>query len=103
MDPLDPAGEFLRISERYRQMSASELLTLVPQRSQLTAFAQDALASELRSRGLQAEAEANTEPEAKGKDRRPLASARFHPPPSLFEHESPKFRDSAGDDSLDAH
>jgi DNA-directed RNA polymerase subunit M/transcription elongation factor TFIIS len=102
MDTLDPAGEFLRISERYRQMSDSELLVLVPQRSQLTPFAQDALASELRSRGLQAEAETNLEPEAKGKDGKPLASARFHPPPFLFEHESPKFRDSAGDDSLDA-
>ncbi len=104
MDTLDPAGEFLRISERYRQMSDSELLILIPQRSQLTQFAQDALASELRSRGLQAEAETKTktEPEAKGKDRKPLASSRFHPTPAVFEHESPKFRDSAGHDSHDA-
>jgi hypothetical protein len=104
MDTLDPAGEFLRISERYRQMSDSELLILIPQRSQLTQFAQDALASELRSRGLQteAEAEAKTESEAKGKDRKLLASPRFRPTPAVFEHESPKFRDSAGHDSEDA-
>jgi DNA-directed RNA polymerase subunit M/transcription elongation factor TFIIS len=106
MDTLDPAGEFLRISERYRQMSDSELLILIPQRAQLTQFAQDALASELRSRGVQAEAEANpktkTEPDEKGKDQKPAALSRFHAPPSVFEHGSPKFRDSASDDALDA-
>ena len=58
MDTLDPAaGEFLRISERYRQMSDDELLVLIPQSSELTPFAQEALANEVRSRGLKAEVE----------------------------------------------
>ena len=52
MATLDPAGEFLRITEHYRQMSDSELLVLIPQSSQLTPLAQQALASEVRSRGL---------------------------------------------------
>ncbi|MFZ3265574.1 MAG: hypothetical protein WA172_16325 [Terriglobales bacterium] len=63
MGTLDPAGEFLRITERYRQMSDSELLVLIPQSSQLTQFAQQALASEVRSRGLRLEdEEANAQP-----------------------------------------
>ena len=57
MDTLDPAGDFLRISERYRRMSDEELLVLMPQRSELTPFAQQALANEVRQRGLQAEVE----------------------------------------------
>jgi hypothetical protein len=57
MGTLDPAGEFLRITERYRQMSDSELLILMPQSSQLTPLAQQALASEVRSRGLKLEDE----------------------------------------------
>lgn len=52
MATLDPAGEFLRITEHYRRMSDSELLVLIPQSSQLTPLAQQALASEVRSRGL---------------------------------------------------
>jgi hypothetical protein len=42
MDAFDPAGEFLRITERYRQMSDEELLVLVPQRSELTDVAHSA-------------------------------------------------------------
>jgi DNA-directed RNA polymerase subunit M/transcription elongation factor TFIIS len=93
MDSFDPAGqEFLRISERYRQMSDSELLVLIPQSSELTPFAQEALANEVRSRGLKTEVE----------DEKPPAPSPVKPPPALFEHESehesPKFRDSAGSD-----
>lgn len=89
MDSFDPAGqEFLRISERYRQMSDSELLVLMPQSSELTPFAQEALANEVRSRGLKTEVE----------DEEPAPSSPVKPPPALFEHESPKFRDSAGSD-----
>ena len=94
MGTLDPAGqEFLRIAERYRRMSDEELLVLMPQSSELTPFAQEALANEVRSRGLKAEAE----------DEQPAASSQFKPsqakPPSaFFEHVSPKFRDSAGSD-----
>ncbi len=55
MSTLDPAGEFLRIAERYRQMSDSELRLLMPQLSDLTPLAQQALASEIRNRGLKPE------------------------------------------------
>jgi len=96
MDTLDPAGEFLRISERYRQMSDEEILVLIPQSSELTPFAQQALANEVRSRGLKAEVE----------DEKPSAASQFKaspfkPPPAFFERESPKFRDSPSDDFPD--
>lgn len=102
MDTLDPAGEFLRISERYRQMSDDELLVLIPQSSELTPFAQQALANEVRSRGLKAEVE----------DQGASAPSPFKAvepdAPAFFERESPKFRDSGGNDfpsldSLDDH
>jgi DNA-directed RNA polymerase subunit M/transcription elongation factor TFIIS len=92
MDTLDPAaGEFLRISERYRQMSDGELRVLIPQSSELTPFAQEALANEVRSRGLKAEGE-DEGPSAPSE----LRASPFKPPPAFFEHESPKLRDSAG-------
>jgi hypothetical protein len=94
MDTLDPAGDFLRISERYRQMSDEELLILIPQSSELTPIAQQALASEVRSRGLKAEAE-DKQPSASS----PLKASPLKPPPASFEHKSAKFRDSVGDDS----
>ena len=96
MDTFDPAGEFLGISERYRQMSDDELLVLIPQSSELTPFAQQALANEVRSRGLKAEVELE----------RPSALSPFKAlasdAPAFFEHESPKFRESAGNDFPDA-
>jgi DNA-directed RNA polymerase subunit M/transcription elongation factor TFIIS len=99
MDTLDPAGEFLRISERYRQMSDGELLVLIPQSSELTPFAQQALANEVRQRGLQSEAEVEVEePSAPSL----FKASSFKSPPAFFEQESPKFRDSAGDDFPDA-
>jgi DNA-directed RNA polymerase subunit M/transcription elongation factor TFIIS len=88
MDPLDPAGEWLRISEHYRQLSDGELLVLARQRSELTDFAQQALAQEFSHRGLHAEDEAE----------KPATPSPFMPPPAFFEHESPKLRDSAGYD-----
>ncbi|MGB7331529.1 MAG: hypothetical protein WBD25_09085 [Terriglobales bacterium] len=97
MDFSDPAGqEFLRIAERYRQMSDDELRILIPQNSELTTFAQQALANEVRQRGLKAEA-----------DEKPSAPSQFKaswfkPPPAFFEHESPKLRDSAGYDFPDS-
>jgi DNA-directed RNA polymerase subunit M/transcription elongation factor TFIIS len=97
MDTLDPAGEFLRISERYRQMSDDELLVLIPQSSELTPFAQQALANEVRSRGLKAKVEVEgPSPPSHFK------ASSFKPPPAFFEQESPKLRDSAGDDFPDA-
>jgi DNA-directed RNA polymerase subunit M/transcription elongation factor TFIIS len=97
MDTLDPAGEFLRITERYRQMSDDELLVLIPQSSELTPFAQQALANEVRSRGLKAEVERPSAPSQ-------FKASSFKPPPAFFEHESTKtkFRDSGGDDFPDA-
>jgi hypothetical protein len=84
MDAFDPAGqEFLRISDRYRQMSDDELLVLIPQSSELTPFAQEALATEVRNRGLKA-----------GTTKVESAAA--------FEYMSPKFRDSAEYDASDA-
>jgi hypothetical protein len=56
MDLFDPAGEQLRMSERYRRMSDEELLALIPQSSELTPFAQQALANGAHSRGLNADA-----------------------------------------------
>jgi len=89
MDTLDPGGgEFLRMAERYRQMSDDELLVLVPQSSELTPFAQEALANEVRSRGLKVEVE----------DEKPATPSQIKPPPAFFEHESPELRDSAGYD-----
>lgn len=102
MDSSDPAGqEFLRISERYRQMSDDELRVLIPQGSELTPSAREALLNEVRSRGLKAEVE----------DEQPAAPAEFRAspfkPPAAFlehksEHESPKFPDSAGSDFRDS-
>lgn len=97
MDTLDPAGDFLRITERYRQMSDGELLVLMPQSSELTPIAQQALASEVRSRGLKAEV-SEEEPSAAS----PFKASPFKPPPAFFEHESPKLRESASYDFPDA-
>ncbi|MGD0211690.1 MAG: hypothetical protein ABSB87_00570 [Terriglobales bacterium] len=92
MGTFDPAGtEFLRMSERYRQMSDEELLVLMPQSAELTPFAQQALANEVRSRGLKAEVEGE-------KPSVPLAPSSSKP--RAFERQAPRFRDSAGDDSL---
>jgi hypothetical protein len=98
MDIDAAGGEFLCIAEHYRRMSDDELLLLIPQSADLTPFAQDALANEVRSRGLKAEAE----PE----DKKPSARPQFNPP-TFFSQESKgqglkEFRDSDGDDSPDA-
>jgi len=103
MDTLDPAGEFLRISERYRQMSDGELLVLIPQSSELTPIAQQALANEVRSRGLKAEvdnekASAPSQIKASQFKASQFNASQFKPPPAFFEHESPKLRDSTGYD-----
>jgi DNA-directed RNA polymerase subunit M/transcription elongation factor TFIIS len=62
MDTFDPAAEWLRISERYRQMSDGELLALARQSSELTDVAQQALAGEIARRGLKVEAAKPAEP-----------------------------------------
>jgi len=83
MNALDPGGEWLRITEHYRHLSDGELLALGRQQSELTDFAQQALAYELHNRGLKVEVEDENPPE------------NFTPPPAFFEHESPKLKDSA--------
>jgi len=55
MSVVDPAGEYLRLAEHYRQMNDEELLELIPQRDELTPAAQQALAIEVRQRGLKVE------------------------------------------------
>jgi hypothetical protein len=75
MDTHDAAGEYLRMAERYRQRSDEEILLLVPQNSELTRQAQEALASEVRQRGLKAEIKSDDEELA----------PRFPPPKFRFE------------------
>lgn len=57
MDALDPAVEWLRLSEHYREMSDNELLTLARQVSGLTDVAQQALTHEISQRRLKVEPE----------------------------------------------
>ncbi len=92
VDALDPAGEFLRLTERYRQMSDEELLLLVPPSSELTPLAQQALATEVRSRGLKPEV---------AEDKPPTRSP-FRAPTAFVKRESPKACDSAENDSPNA-
>jgi DNA-directed RNA polymerase subunit M/transcription elongation factor TFIIS len=103
MGTFDAGGEeFLRMAERYRQMSDEELLVLIPQSSELTPFAQEALANEVRSRGLKAEVEdekAATPSEVKAPQ---FKAAQFEQsPPASFERESPELRDWAVKDFLE--
>jgi len=52
MGNLDPAGEWLNLSERYRQMTDDELIVLAQQPSELTDAAQQLLAAEISQRKL---------------------------------------------------
>jgi len=52
MQSLDPAGEWLRLSEYYRQLTDDELVGLARQTSELTDVAQQALAQEIANRRL---------------------------------------------------
>jgi len=98
MDIRDPAAEYLRISEHYRRMTDEEIQVLIPQSSELTPFAQQALASEIRTRGLQAEAS-----EAKVENKKPAERSPFRPPTypvrTFIKHEPPRFRASSEADS----
>ena len=55
MGPSNPADEMLRLAERYRQMSDSDLVKLARYRAGLTEAAQQALALEMSLRQLKAE------------------------------------------------
>ncbi len=88
MDTADPAAEYLRLAEHYRQMNDEELLQLSAQSDKLTASAHQALASEIRHRGLKAEAI----PEDKT-----LSKSSFEGP--KFRQESPSSEAPADDSS----
>jgi DNA-directed RNA polymerase subunit M/transcription elongation factor TFIIS len=92
----DPgAGEFLRMAERYRRMSDEELLVLMPQSSELTPFAQQALANEIRSRGLKAEVQ---DEETSAPSPSESKSPQFTPPAFFArksDHESERESDRA--------
>jgi hypothetical protein len=91
MDTFEAAGgEFLRLADHYRRMSDSELMLLIPQSAHLTPLAQQALANEVRSRGLKAEVGVE--------DKKPSARPQFTPP-TFFGPESKELHDSGGDDS----
>ena len=90
MDTPDAAAEYLRISEHYRMMADEELLALAPQRDSLTPFAQQALASEIRQRGLKVETV----------EEKSATPTRFQA--ATFTAPSPKFRERADRDSSSA-
>jgi len=62
MQTLDPAGEWLRLSEHYRQLSDDELVGLARQTSELTDVAQQALAQEIANRRLKIPPEESAAP-----------------------------------------
>jgi DNA-directed RNA polymerase subunit M/transcription elongation factor TFIIS len=62
MQTLDPAGEWLRLSEHYRQLSDDELVGLARQTSELTDGAQQALAQEIANRRLKIPPEESAAP-----------------------------------------
>jgi len=62
MSSLDPSEEWRELSERYRQMSDEEIAVIARKSSDLTDVAQQALAGEVRHRGLKIEPEVE-EPE----------------------------------------
>jgi DNA-directed RNA polymerase subunit M/transcription elongation factor TFIIS len=91
MDRFDPAGEYLGIAERYRQMKDEEMLVLMPQISELTSAAQQALANEVRSRGLKVETENEKAP----------APEEVKPRSTTFERAVPKFANSGDESDID--
>jgi len=62
MQVLDPAGEWLRLSEHYRQLSDDELVGMARQTSELTDVAQLALAQEIANRRLKLPPEKSAAP-----------------------------------------
>lgn len=62
MQTLDPAGEWLRLSEHYRQLSDDELVDIARQTSELTDMAQQALAQEIAKRRLKLPPEESAAP-----------------------------------------
>ena len=100
MNVADPAAEYLRLAEHYRQMKDEELLELVPQSDTLTPAARQALATEVRQRGLRVEVAAE-KPVAAPSNPAPKSPRPSFNPPS-YSSPSPRFRDQARDDSAAA-
>lgn len=91
MSVADPAAEYLRLAEHYRQMKDEEVLDLIPQRDRLTPAGQDALDIEVHHRGLKVEASAEN-PQATD------SKAAAKPNPTS---RAPKFRDRPEYNSVD--
>jgi len=66
MPTFDPAGECLRLSEHYRQLSDDELVGMARQTSELTDVAQQALAQEIANRRLKLPPEESAAPRSPG-------------------------------------
>jgi DNA-directed RNA polymerase subunit M/transcription elongation factor TFIIS len=62
MQTIDPAGEWLRLSEHYRRLSDDELVDIARQTSELTDMAQQALAQEIANRRLKLPPEESAAP-----------------------------------------
>jgi hypothetical protein len=71
MEGFDPATEWLRLLEHYRQMSDTEIAILAGQSSQLTDTAQQILRSEISQRHLQVEFDEPVPAETEVRDRYP--------------------------------
>ena len=76
METLDPAAEWLRLSERYRQMTDDELLALGRQSSEMTEVAQQVLAQEISRRKLKLEPAEPTPEEPTEEPPTPLTSEK---------------------------
>src|SRR2546427_12119588 len=96
METLDPATEWLRLSERYRQMSDDELLALSRQISEMTEVAQQVLAQEISQRKLKLEPD-NEEPNEVPNEEPPappgLDTPNLEPPPDATDAPDPYAKD----------
>jgi hypothetical protein len=79
VEQVDRASEYLRVREHYRGLTDGELLALAGQSLELTDVAQQALASELSSRGLKPEAD------------EPPAPSRPQPPVDIRDPADPNY------------
>jgi len=79
MNDFDRAGEYLRVRDHYHRLTDGELLSLFRQQSELTGVAQQALTSEISSRGLRAEPE------------EPAAIQRPQPPTDIQDPTDPNY------------
>src|SRR5713101_9348144 len=94
METLDPATEWLRLSERYRQMSDDELLALGGQISEMTEVAQQVLAQEISQRKLKLQPQVpNDEPNEERPAPPGLETLKPEPPPDTSDAPDPYAKD----------